>query len=119
MSTKMTTTQSLLAITLTLTFSLSTSLYAANTCKSIQEEACSQSDSCTWIKTYKRKDGANIKAYCRSKPSKKSKLTESEGIKKKTENKQSATKKSVTTQTENNNKKLIKKINSKTATTSN
>jgi len=112
MSTKMITTQSLLAITLT--FSLSTSLYAANTCKGIQEETCSQSDSCTWIKSYKRKDGANIKAYCRSKPNKKSKLTKRES----NENKQMTPKKSATVPTENN-KKLIKKVNDKTASTSN
>jgi hypothetical protein len=116
MSTKMTTTQSLLAIALT--FSLSTPLYAANTCKGIQEQACDQSDSCTWIKTYKRKDGANIKAYCRSKPNKKAKLTKSVGIEKKTKNKQTTTKKSATTPIENN-EKLIKKVNDKTSTTSN
>jgi len=117
MSTKMITTQSLIAITLI--FSLSTSLYAANTCKGIQKQACNQSDSCTWIETYKRKDGANIKAYCRSKPSKKSKLTKSENIEQSTQIKQLATENSTTIKTDNSKSKLIEKVNNKTATSSN
>jgi len=117
MSTKMTTNHSLLAITLI--FSLSTSLYAANTCKDIQEQACNQSDSCTWIKTHKRKDGANIKAYCRSKPSNKSKLTKSENIEQSAEKKQLTTENKTTIKTDNSKSKLIEKVNNKTATNSN
>ncbi len=53
---------------------ISTSSFAASNCKGENEKVCGNKDSCNWIKSHKRKDGANVKAYCRSKPQKNNKL---------------------------------------------
>ena len=40
----------------------------AASCKEItSQSACEKRTDCTWVKGYTRKDGAKVKAYCRSK----------------------------------------------------
>jgi len=41
--------------------------YAASACKGIAESACDNSSSCYWVSSYKRADGATVKAHCRTK----------------------------------------------------
>jgi len=50
---------------------------AASACKSLQETACSSNTSCSWIAGYERKDGRQVKSFCRSKPGAKKKTLES------------------------------------------
>ena len=44
---------------------------AASPCQGLTEAACGGNTACTWIKATKTKAGKDIKAYCRSKPTKK------------------------------------------------
>lgn len=48
----------------------SNTVSAASKCKGLSQSACEISDTCGWIAKFKRKDGAKVKAYCRSKPKK-------------------------------------------------
>ena len=61
-------------LSITLALSYSNISYAANTCKGNAAAICQTNDSCNWIKAHNRKDGAKVKAYCRTKPTKKSKV---------------------------------------------
>jgi len=47
--------------------SLGLTLSSANAteCKGKSASACSTDNSCSWVKSYKRKDGAMVNAYCR------------------------------------------------------
>ncbi|NQZ29792.1 MAG: hypothetical protein HRU06_00875 [Oceanospirillaceae bacterium] len=87
------------AILTALLISLSSSSFAASACKGVAEKACNSKDSCSWIKAHKRKDGAKVKAYCRSKPSKKSKLSTTTSTKKSAPTQKSSTKTAVKTKT--------------------
>ena len=40
----------------------------ASACKGLDQAACTGNTTCTWIAATKRKDGKDVKAYCRSKP---------------------------------------------------
>jgi len=51
----------------------STAAAAELPCKGQEMQACNQSNSCTWINSYKRKDGKTIKSYCRNSTKNKSK----------------------------------------------
>ena len=62
---------SLTISTLTIALSFSPLNHAASSCKGLSVEKCLTNTSCSWIKSFKRKDGKMTKAYCRSKPSKK------------------------------------------------
>ncbi len=42
-----------------------------NICKGMEQEACSQSTACRWIKPYKRSDGIKVAGYCRKLPGQK------------------------------------------------
>jgi hypothetical protein len=45
---------------------------AAAECKGMEKARCEGSNSCVWVDSYKRKDGARVDGYCRSKGKKKS-----------------------------------------------
>jgi hypothetical protein len=45
---------------------------AASACKGLSEDQCASSDSCGWVNSYLRKDGREVKAFCRSKGKKRS-----------------------------------------------
>jgi hypothetical protein len=45
-------------------------IYSASTCKGLDEAACKQSASCSWVSGYTTKKGNTISAYCRSTGSK-------------------------------------------------
>lgn len=45
---------------------------ADNACKSMSQQACDGSSQCSWVKSYTRKDGREVAAYCRAKPAAKS-----------------------------------------------
>lgn len=41
---------------------------AASVCKGLEQKACATKSECGWIAATKRKDGKQVKAYCRTKP---------------------------------------------------
>lgn len=45
---------------------------AAADCKGMEKNRCESNGSCTWVDSYKRKDGVKVEGYCRSKGSRKS-----------------------------------------------
>ncbi|KAA6186898.1 chromosome partitioning protein ParB [Thiohalocapsa marina] len=51
---------------------LSTTSVSAAECKGMEKSKCEGNASCTWVDGYKRKDGAQVAAYCRNKGGKKS-----------------------------------------------
>lgn len=49
----------------------SVSSLAATDCKTLSKDQCvKETAQCTWIKSYERKDGKIVDAYCRAKPKK-------------------------------------------------
>ena len=48
--------------------SLSGNVLADNVCKGMAENDCSTSNACRWVDSYKRKDGRDVKGYCRNAP---------------------------------------------------
>ena len=40
---------------------------AASQCKGLEDAACSQNASCSWVQAYERKDGRKVSAFCRTK----------------------------------------------------
>jgi len=51
---------------LVLALSTSLSATAASQCKGLDVEACKSNTACGWIESYTRKDGKEIKAFCRT-----------------------------------------------------
>ena len=45
-------------------------LHAESECKGSTESACKKNANCTWVSSYKHKDGKQVSAYCRNKPEK-------------------------------------------------
>ncbi len=41
---------------------------SAQVCKGLSKSACGSNDRCSYVKGFKRKDGATVKAFCRAKP---------------------------------------------------
>ncbi|RBP52644.1 hypothetical protein [Arenicella xantha] len=41
---------------------------AASACKGLDTDACASNSSCRWVEGYERKDGRQVKAFCRSSP---------------------------------------------------
>jgi len=37
-------------------------------CKGLEKAACEKNSSCTWVDGYKRKDGVEVDAHCKGKP---------------------------------------------------
>lgn len=91
---------SICIVCLTLLISFSAPTSAASPCKGETEKACTNKDSCSWIKAHKRKDGAKVKAYCRTKAGKKAKsMAAATPIEKTTPSKKDKTQKVNTTTT--------------------
>jgi len=63
------TTRVFLAAVVAAASTLSANVQAA-ACKSLEQKACSEAASCTWVSSYERSDGRTVKAYCRSAPRK-------------------------------------------------
>ena len=63
---------------LTAILALSTAIpaHAASNCKGKSRTVCQASNSCSYVKAHKRKDGAKVKAFCRAKPGKSKSLSE-------------------------------------------
>jgi hypothetical protein len=40
---------------------------SASACKGLEQAACGKKSDCTWVEGYKRKDGAKVSGYCRTK----------------------------------------------------
>jgi hypothetical protein len=74
--------------TCALAFALSFGAISAQAaaCKGLEMEPCQNSEDCSWVDSYERKDGVKVSAHCKSKPnpSRSQKKTES---KKKSESK--------------------------------
>ncbi len=45
---------------------------SAAECKGMEKNKCESNGSCTWVDSYKRKDGIKVDGYCRNKGGKKS-----------------------------------------------
>ena len=60
----------MLAMTAALTL-VSQSTFAAE-CKGMEKSSCERQSACTWVDSYKRKDGVQVNGYCRGKGGKKS-----------------------------------------------
>jgi len=43
------------------------SVQAASACKGLEQTACQAEQSCGWVNAYSRKDGREVKAFCRTK----------------------------------------------------
>ena len=44
------------------------SAQAESACKGLEKAACEKDSSCTWVDGYKRKDGVEVDAHCKGKP---------------------------------------------------
>lgn len=51
----------------TLFFGVIQGAQAASACKGLEQSACETSAQCGWVKSYERKDGKQVKAFCRTK----------------------------------------------------
>ncbi len=51
---------------------LSPSLWAASSCKGLEQNDCKRKENCVWVNAYTRKDGVKVSGYCRAKGGKKS-----------------------------------------------
>lgn len=51
---------------LVLAVSISVSAIAASQCKGLDVQACQSNTACGWVDSYTRKDGKEIKAFCRT-----------------------------------------------------
>ena len=45
---------------------------AETKCKGLEHEVCGEQQHCSWVESYKRKDGSTVNGYCRNMPKKKS-----------------------------------------------
>lgn len=79
---------------------------AASSCKGKTQSACSSASSCSWVKSYKRKDGVKVKAHCRSAKKASTKKVTS---KKKSSDKKKASKSKKTTKKKDSKKKKATK----------
>jgi len=49
---------------------LNTAAFGASSCKGLTKTKCSGKSSCSWVDSYKTKNGTRVKGYCRAKPGK-------------------------------------------------
>ncbi len=56
----------LVSLTVLSLLGLSGITQAASSCQGKSKTACGTAKSCTWVEAHKRKNGAKVKAYCRS-----------------------------------------------------
>lgn len=47
---------------------------AASACKGLENNACASNNACSWVEGYQRKDGRQVKSFCRAKPAGKKKV---------------------------------------------
>ncbi len=95
----------LISLACALALTLSGNLLAASSCKGQTQNACTTNNSCSWIKSYKKKNDSKVTAYCRTK-SKKKKSANATQTKKTNINKDS---KSTANKKPKETKKIIKK----------
>ena len=50
----------------------------ANECKGAENEACVANESCGWVESYTRKDGREVKAFCRTSTKGRTKVSNAE-----------------------------------------
>ena len=43
---------------------------AETKCKGLEHEVCGKQQHCSWVESYKRKDGVTVKGHCRNMPKK-------------------------------------------------
>ncbi len=60
---------SLLVLSLFSAVSFSGQVSSASACKGLDNAACGSNSACSWVEGYQRKDGRQVKAFCRTKPS--------------------------------------------------
>ena len=99
-----------------LAISFSNSTIAASNCKGKSQNACGSSDSCSWTKAYKKKNGTKVAAYCKAKPKKKKSLATKKAASTQKKTASKVSKKTSSTTKAKETKKIIKK---KTTTSSN
>ena len=46
----------------------------ASQCKGLENAACDSNTACSWVQGYERKDGRQVKSFCRAKPAAKNKV---------------------------------------------
>lgn len=61
-----------LATAVLLALGTQSALAADSPCKGLEKPKCESKDQCTWVGSYKRKDGVQVDGYCRSKGKRKS-----------------------------------------------
>jgi hypothetical protein len=61
-----------LATSALLAIGAQSALAADSPCKGLEKPQCESKDQCTWVDSYKRKDGVQVDGYCRSKGKRKS-----------------------------------------------
>lgn len=52
---------------------------AESACKGLQNGPCKQNESCSWVKSYKLKNGKDISGFCRKKATRKQSDTQKPG----------------------------------------
>jgi len=71
--------KSLIVVSVVFSPSLLTHANAASSCKGLDHVTCDESSLCGWVKSYTRKDGREVSAFCRTSSKGKSKISEAEG----------------------------------------
>ena len=66
------------------------SVQAESACKGLDSGACNKKGDCSWVDSYKRKDGVTVGAHCKAKPKKSGKSADKKKAesKKKSESKE-------------------------------
>ena len=108
--------QMVLAIVLSVL--LVTNVHAVE-CKGRSQSACDSSSSCSWVKGYKRSDGAKVSSFCRAKSGKGTSSSQKKTSKKVTDkkaDKKTSTKKKVTDSTKTKKKDAKSSKKSKDST---
>ena len=72
----------LIAAFISTSFGVLSSANAASACKGLELSVCQSTESCGWVNSYTRKDGREVKAFCRTKSKNSvSKSAEKEAVK--------------------------------------
>ncbi len=57
----------LLAVIISASFTSLSSVQAASACKGLKQSVCETEQNCGWVNSYTRKDGREVRAFCRTK----------------------------------------------------
>lgn len=60
----------LFAVFMCTSFAVLSSANAASACKGLEQSVCQTTENCGWVNSYSRKDGREVKAFCRTKAKK-------------------------------------------------